>query len=355
MGRLVEEGVHRGVRLLPECGGALHHVGGEARSVEPGVGRRELIVGERVEQMAVDVGHAEVETPSHERQETGLVRGQVHVGDAEDEGLVALVAAAFEQVCRLRVGAGHDDPRNAHDIELEPRRVEALDLLVGGHEHLAALVAALLGARTLVLDVVPGDARLGEAANEVAYVRISAVARVRIGDEERPVVHLRCLGPLLVGHLAAQELLVAVGGEQGAHDAGSLVRDLAQGVAGEVGARVLGGRALGRGGPSAHVDPLDAHALDGHRLARRVGSEGGDAPALLEQLAQAIVERDGGLARHGVVARDGPALLHHLPRRVQARDALEPRAVEPLLGGHHGLVECVHGPSGASFKSPGSR
>jgi hypothetical protein len=37
-------------------------------------------------------------------------------------------------------------------------------------QHLAALVAALLGARPLVLDVVAGHAGLDEAADQVAHV-----------------------------------------------------------------------------------------------------------------------------------------------------------------------------------------
>ena len=52
-----------------------------------------------------------------------------------------------------------------------------------------------------------------------------------------------------------------------------------------------------------------------------------------EQLAQARVERGRRLARHGVVDGDGAALLGHLARRVEPRDAREARAVEPLLRG----------------------
>ncbi len=97
------------------------------------------------------------------RQEARLVRRASEVGGAQDERLVALVAAAVEQVGRLGVGAGDDDAGHAHDVELEAGGVEALDLLVLGDQHLAALVAALLGAGLLVLDVVAGHAGLDEA------------------------------------------------------------------------------------------------------------------------------------------------------------------------------------------------
>ena len=100
-------------------------------------------------------------------------------------------------------------------------------------------------------------------------------------------------------------------------------------VAREVGAGVLVRGPLGGGRPAAQVDPLDAHPLHRHRLARRVGAEGGDALPLLEVLRQPIVEALGGAASDRVVRADGAALLDHLACRVDPLDALEPRAGEP--------------------------
>ena len=338
---LVEHGVHGGAR--GDGGGALGDGRGEAGALEPGDGRPVLRLGDGVEQVAVQLADAEVEEALHERQVADLVGRQVHVGGAQDEGLVALVAAALEEVGRLGVGAGDDDPRHAHDVELEARRVEALDLLVRGHEHLAALVAALLGARALVLDVVARHAGLDEAADQVAHVRVAAVAGVGVGDDEGPEVDRGRLGPLLLGQLRAQVELVAVGGEQGPHERGRLVGDLAQRVAGEVGARVLGRGALGRGGPAAQVDALDAHALHRHRLAGRVGAEGGDALPLVEELAQPGVEGLRRLAGHGVVVGDGAPLLDHLARRVEAGDALRSGvASNHSLRGGDVVVEGAH-------------
>jgi hypothetical protein len=70
-------------------------------------------------------------------------------------------------------------PGHLHDVELEAGGAEPLDLLVLPHEHLAALVAALLHAGLLVLDVVARDADLDEAAHEVAHVRRRRRARCR--------------------------------------------------------------------------------------------------------------------------------------------------------------------------------
>ncbi len=272
----------------------------------------------------------------------GLVGRHVEVRRAKQERLIALVAATVDQVGGFGVGAGDDDARNAHDVELEAGRVQSLVLLVLRHQHLAALVAALLGARALVLDVVARNAGLDEAADQVAHVRIAAVAGVGVGDDERPEVVGRRRGALRLGHARAQVLLVAVGGEQGAHERRGLVGHLAERVAREIGSRVLARSALGRGRPAAEVDPLDPHPLHRHRLPRRVRAEGGDALALREELAQAVVERRGRLARHRVVVGDGAALLDHLARGVEADDPRESGAVEPLLGLGDFLLERSH-------------
>ena len=307
-------------------------------ALQPRVGRRVLALGQRVEQVAVEFADALGVEVAHHGQETCLVRRDGEVGDSEQERLIALIGAAVDQVGRLGVGAGHDDAGHTHDVELEPCGVEALDLLIRRHQHLAALMSALLGAGPLILDVVAGHAGLDETTNQVAYVRISAVAGVGVGDDERPVVHCRGCGALLVGHLQPQELLVAVCGQQRPHQAGSLVGHLAQRIARQIRAGILGDRPLGRRRPAAEVDALDTAALHGHRLAGGVRPEGGDGPVLSEQLAQAGVEGGGGLPRHGVVDRNRAALLDDLTRRVEPGDSGESRAVEiPLGGGDLGL------------------
>ncbi len=102
--------------------------------------------------------------------------------------MVPLVAAVVEEVCRLGIRAGHDDARNPHDVELEAGRVEALDLLVHADEDLATLVAALLGARPLILNVIASDPDLDESADEVPHGGVTAVARIGVGHDERSVI-----------------------------------------------------------------------------------------------------------------------------------------------------------------------
>ena len=113
-------------------------------------------------------------------------------------------------------------PGHPHDVELQARGVEALDLLVFGHEHLAGLVAALLRARLLIFDVVARHADLDEAADQVADMRVAAVAGVGVGDDEGPIVDDRRRLALFLGHPRAREVLVLVGGQQRADQSARL-------------------------------------------------------------------------------------------------------------------------------------
>ena len=273
----------------------------------------------------------DVVEPSHHRQEAGLVRGDLQVGGAEEERLVALVGAAVEQVGGLGVRARDDDARHPHDVELEAGGVEALDLFVRRDQNLAALMAALLRAGALVLDVVARHTGLDEAPNQVADVRIPAVTGVGVGDDEGPVVVGRRRGSLRVVHAQPQVLLIAVGGQQRPHQACGLVGHLAQRVTREIGSRILADGALRRSRPATEVDAFDSHALHHHGLPRRVRAESGDALLLGEQFTQAGIKGLRGLARHGVVRSDRPALLCDLPGRIEADDSFEARGVEVSL------------------------
>ena len=236
-------------------------------ALKPRAGDAGLAIGEGIQKMTVELLDAQLVEAPHQRQETGLVRRDVQVGSPEQERLVALVRVAVDQVGRLGVGARDDDARHPHDVELEAGGVEALDLFVRRNQNLAALVTALLGARTLVFDVVARHPHLDEAADQVAHVRVTAVTGVRVGDDERAVVVRGCAGALLLAHVQALVLLVAVRGEERAHQDGGVFGNLAQRVARQVGPRVFGGGPLGGSRPAAKVDALDTHPLHGHRLA----------------------------------------------------------------------------------------
>ena len=196
--------------------------------------------------------------------------------------MVALVATAVEESGRLGIGPGDDDPRHPHDIELEAGRIEALDLLVNRDQNFAGLVTTFLNPRFLVFNMVAGHPDFGEPPNQVADVSVTAVAGVCIGDNEGAVVYLGNPRAFLLAHAQTQEILVAVSSEQCPDQWCGFIGNLAQGITGQVGARVLLDGALRRGGPATEVDAFDPHAFDGNGLARRIGAEGGNRLALAE-------------------------------------------------------------------------
>src|ERR1017187_7870325 len=117
---------------------------------------------------------------SLESEEYGLVTRYLQVGDARSERLVALVRTSLQEVRRLGVGTRNDDSGHPHNVQLESRGIEALDLVVLRHQHFATLVAALLNAWLLVLDVVTGYADLHESADQVPDVSVSSMAGIGI-------------------------------------------------------------------------------------------------------------------------------------------------------------------------------
>ena len=340
---LVEQAIDRG--RVP-CGvadpGALLDERHEPDAREPRgrlPGRR---VGHREEQVASDLIQAQVMERLQDRQEADPVARQVGVGRPEDERLVPLVGAVVEEGGRLGIGPGDDDARHAHDVELEPCRVEALVLLVLPDQDLAALVTALLGTRLLVLDVIPRDADLDESPDQVPNVRVTPVAGVGVGDDEWAKVDGRCRPALALVHLGACEVLVPVGREEGSDQAGRLVGNLAQRIAREVRTGVLGCRPLRRGGPAAEVDGVDPHPLHHHGLTGGVRAEGRDLATLLEQRAKPRMEPFGSHPGDGGVGLDRALLLDDLARAVQTHDAVEPGGCAPRTRGRDLRLHVVH-------------
>src|ERR1700694_2165445 len=104
--------------------------------------------------MTIQLLDSQLVEATHHRQETGFVRRNLKVGGPEKERLVPLEGPAVDQVGRLGIRARDDDAGHLHHVELEAGGVEALDLFVRRYENLAALMAALLRAGALILDVV---------------------------------------------------------------------------------------------------------------------------------------------------------------------------------------------------------
>ena len=68
--------------------------------------------------------------------EARLVGWRVGIRRPNQEGLIAFVAATFDQVGGFGIGAGGDEAGNAHDVELETGRVHEFVLLVLRHSTL---------------------------------------------------------------------------------------------------------------------------------------------------------------------------------------------------------------------------
>ena len=77
-------------------------------------------------------------------------------------------------------------------------------------------------------------------------------------------------------------------------------------------------------------------------VCRGTVQDAASALLLFEELAQAGVERRGGIARDAVVGDDGSALLDDLTRRVEALDASEAGALEPAAHLGDSLLEGGH-------------
>ena len=306
--------------------------GRHAGLLEPPGRARAGAVAHVVELVSVYLLHALLVDSSENREVAVLVARNVEFRRSEDERLVALVSVSVEKRGRLGVGSRNDDSRHFHYVELEPRGVQPLYLLVAGHENLSSLVAALLGPGLLVLYVVSRHARFHEPADQVPHVGVASVARVRVGHYEGAVVDLGSFRPFLLRHSRAVVSLVLVRGQKRPHYRGRLVRHLAQGIAGEVRALVFRYRPLGRSRPSAQVDGLYALSLHHDGLAGRVGTEGRYLLFAGEKLPKPRVEGRGRVLRDRVVVSYRPPLLDHLAGGVQAGGVPETRAREIPLG-----------------------
>ena len=130
-----------------------HH----ARPLQPRTRFVVLCGGYLVQQVAARIVDAQLVELSQDGEVAGLVGRQLRVGGAQDERVIALIPAPLQERGGFGVGPGHDDAGHLHDVELETRGAQPLDLLVHTDEHLPPLMPALLGARLLVLDVVTRD------------------------------------------------------------------------------------------------------------------------------------------------------------------------------------------------------
>ena len=189
---------------------------------------------------------------------------------AGDEFLVALVDVGGDQGGCLGVGAGDDHRRGAGDVGRQAGGVQGPDVLLGGDEHLAAEVAALLLGRELVFPVHARGAGLDHGFHEFVGVQRAAEAGFGVGDDrDQPVLDgLDALGEF---DLVGAEQGVVDAADHGGDRVGRVERLVRVGVAGVVG--VGGDLPAGKvDGPQAGLDLL-------HGLVAGQRTEGVGVPA----------------------------------------------------------------------------
>lgn len=97
-----------------------------------------------------------------------------------------------------------------HNIRLRPDRDETVDVLADGHKHLARHVAALLGSRSLILNVDASSALLDEQLCELHHGCQATVACIGVCYNRAQVVDVQAAGALCLGRRQALLALLAI-------------------------------------------------------------------------------------------------------------------------------------------------
>ncbi len=237
---------------------------------------------------------------------------------AGDERLVALVDVGGDQRGRLGVGAGDDDGRHVGDVGRQASRGQGADVLLGGDEHLATEVAALLLRRQLIFPVRPRDACGDHRLLQLVDVERAAEAGLTVGDDRGQPVLDRGVA-LDLGDLVGAHQRVVDAAHHLRHRVGRVQALVGVGVAGQV--RVTGDL------PTRQVDGLQAGAdlLDRHVAGQR-------AERVDElQVVQLAPQHLGAAAGQRGLLDDGTLQGHDVGRGVGALDALPPGVGVPVL------------------------
>ena len=235
-----------------------------------------------------------------------------------DERLIALVDVGGDQRGRLGVGAGDDDGRHVGDVGRQASRGQGADVLLGGDEHLATEVAALLLRRQLVLPVRTRDAGGDHGLLQLVDVERATEAGLTVGDDRGQPVLDRGVA-LDLGDLVGAQQRVVDAAHHLRHRVGRVQALVGVGVAGQV--RVTGDL------PTRQVDGLQAGAdlLHGHVAGQR-------AERVDElQVVQLRPQHLGAAAGQRGLLDDGALQGDDVGRGVGALDALPPRVGVPVV------------------------
>ena len=321
------------VRLAEDGGGSGAHLRHALARVDDGIEGRELgLLTCRLDRLAHrlwegrDLGLLIPLALILARSDGGVERRHVGRGGAHDEGVVARVNVRRDEGRGLRVGARDDEGAHPEHVRLQPRRAQAVEVLLSRHEHLATHVAALLSARCLVLEVDASSARLDEHLRQLHHRSQTTVASVAVRNDRREEVGARLRGLALAHRLLPHATVVVT---EGTEELVDFVRHSVHRVVREVRAGLIRRRG-GRGGlPAGDVDAREVrrHRHGLNRVERAKGSRVGAG-----RLAH--LQRRPKLLRHGV------ARVAFHERRATERDNIGGRVRTLRLG------EACHGDTG---------
>ncbi len=231
--------------------------------------------------------------------------------------MVAGIDVAGQQPGRHRVGPADDQRGDVQHVGGQPGGDELGDRLLGGHQHLASHVAALLRRGELVLEVDRGRPRLDHGLHQLEGVEHAAEARLGVGDDRR----------IPVGHLLAQPRAGAdlVGPLQGVVDPPHQRGHAIDRVEALIGIGLLGGVRVAGHLPAADVNRLQPRLHHFHGLGPGLGPQRADVrlrpqqppEAFRPQAGQRVLDLHAAPQPHHVVGRIRAVDLHptivHLP------------------------------------------
>jgi hypothetical protein len=215
-----------------------------------------------------------------------------------EERSVALVDVRGDQPGRLRVGAGHDQGGDAHDVGGQARGGQVALVRRRRDQHLAAQVAALLLGRQLVLEVDRRGARLDEGLHDLEAVQRPAEAGLGVGHDRRE--------PVALG--AAFGVFDLVGALERAVDPAAQLRGGVAGIERLVRVHGRGRVGVRRHLPAGKVDRLQAGADHLHRLVAGHRAQRVHERLLAQQLPQLV----GAALGQGVRYGEGAAQAQHV-------------------------------------------
>eukprot|EP00123_Amoebidium_parasiticum_P010021 comp19842_c0_seq1/m.23907 comp19842_c0_seq1/g.23907 ORF comp19842_c0_seq1/g.23907 comp19842_c0_seq1/m.23907 type:complete len:574 (+) comp19842_c0_seq1:210-1931(+) len=258
-----------------------------------------------------------------------LVKVAHILGGPNDERVVTGVDVGRQEGGSLGVRAADNNALDAHYVELEAGSHQAVDVLLDGHQHLAAHVAALLGAGSLILQMDTSSAVLDEHLGQLHDGSQTTVAGVGIGNNGAQVILEGSAQALLHGHLGPGSALAAIMEHLSLEQVVDLLGHGVHGVVGKIGAGLVGGRGSGRALPTGHVDRVEVlghlHHLDGVQSTERP-RRGAVLLVVLQDLPHLL-----GLLVGSIGLLHAAAERHNMLSTVGALDASKALGLEPFL------------------------